>query len=262
MQHVPDPSQSSDRAADPRRPEVAGTEYVARVLATVGGYVDAVGYLALFRLFTAHQSGNSVGFGVAIGSGDWTTAWRRGTAIGAYVVGVLIGTLMVEVGQRWRIRSTGMAVAAAEVAALCAALGVGESAARAGVLAPADTGAYAAAAACLAGAMGLQTVVLRRVGRRTIRTTFVTGVLANLAETFVGAWFRPGREHRRRLLSLSALLGSVWVLYLGGAVAGAVAERAWSFAALAVPTAVVIAVALWQQRAGFQPDLPDLGLGE
>ncbi|HLH47194.1 MAG TPA: YoaK family protein [Acidimicrobiales bacterium] len=237
-------------------------EWVARFLAVIGGFVDALGYVALFRLFTAHQSGNSVGLGVALGAGDWTEAWRRGVAIGAYVAGTALGTVVVELGHRRWPRLTGLAVLGAELVALGAALAVGEVAARSGVIAPADTASYATVAALLAGAMGLQTVVLRRVGRQTIRTTFVTGVLTNLAETFVVACFRRRRQDGAGRFSYSGLLGSIWLLYLGGAVAGGVAERSWSFAALGLPMAGLTIVAAWAARTGYRPTLPDAGPAE
>ncbi|MGH8989189.1 MAG: YoaK family protein [Acidimicrobiales bacterium] len=253
-----DPGGGASESTGPTGPTGrASKELVARVLAAVGGYVDGVGYVALFRLFTAHQSGNSAGLGVALGAGDWTDAWRRGIAIAAYVVGVALGTLLVELGRLRGLRSTGSLVGAVQIAILCSALGLGEVAARSGKIAPADTTSYALTAACLAGAMGLQTVTLRRVGRSTVRTTFVTGVLTDMAESLVASWFRRDRAGRQRLRSSSWLLGSVWVLYLGGAVLGGVAERAWSFAALAVPIVVVAIVAGWQFREGYQPSIPE-----
>lgn len=230
------------------------------MLAATGGFVDAVGYIALFHLFTAHESGNSAGLGVALSGGDWTTAWRRGTAIGAYVIGVGVGTALVEQCRRRRPRWSGTVLAVAEVSALAVALGIGQAVAPGGVLLPADSGPYAAVAALLSGAMALQAVMLRRVRGRMVRTTFVTGILTNMAETFVVAWHTAGSAHRRHLLRFSRLLGSVWTAYLAGAVAGAGAERAWSFDALAVPLAAVAAVGAWYARVGYEPSLPNEGL--
>lgn len=247
---------------DERHEELQRTQWLARVLACVGGYVDAVGYVALFRLFTAHQSGNSAGLGVALGSGDWTSAWRRGLAIGAYVVGVALGTALVEVGKRNNMRSTGMAVATAQVLALGSAVGIGVAVSGSARIPPADTAPYVAIASCLAGGMGFQAVTLRRVGTRTVRTTFVTGVLTNFAETVVVALLRPKSDRNGSLLSFSALLGSLWLVYLGGGVAGAVAQIDWAFYSLLVPIAVVIAVGLWELSMGFQPSLPVKGLTE
>jgi len=72
----------------------------------VAGCVDAVGYLVLSHVFTAHMSGNSVGFGAALGSGDWTEAFRRGFPIPLFVIGVATGGAIIEVGARRGLRRT------------------------------------------------------------------------------------------------------------------------------------------------------------
>ncbi len=233
--------------------------YLSWVLAANAGFVDAAGYVALVRLFTAHQSGNTAGLGVALGAGDWTDAWRRGVSILAFVVGVGVGTALVEINNRRRPRRSAAALAAVQMLVLGLALAVGEDVSVHGRLDPAQTGAYVAAAAALAGAMGLQTVGLRRIGGRSVRTTFVTGLLTNAAENFVVGLGTRREGGRRRLLSASALLGSVWVFYLAGGVAGGVAQAAWSFAALGVPLAVTAGVAALDLKAPYLPDLPAPG---
>ena len=40
---------------------------IALSLTVVGGFVDAVGYIALFQVFTANMSGNSVHVGMYLG---------------------------------------------------------------------------------------------------------------------------------------------------------------------------------------------------
>lgn len=247
------PLNEADGAA--RAPSPAPTA-LARILAATAGYVDAAGYVALVHLFTAHQSGNTAGLGAALASGSWTDTWRRITAIGAFTLGVGLGTAMVEVNNRHRPNRSAAILAAAELGLLALALGLGQAASTHGVLRPADGPSYAVVAAALAGAMGLQTVSLRRVGGRTVRTTFVTGVITNLTESFVVAWADRDRRRRRRTWSFSTLLGSVWVMYLAGAVAGAGLERAWSFAALSLPMAATAIVAVWDLRAPYRPDLP------
>ncbi|HLW45473.1 MAG TPA: YoaK family protein [Acidimicrobiales bacterium] len=228
---------------------------LARVLAASGGFVDAVGYVALFRLFTAHQSGNSDGLGVAIAIGKWATAWQRFSPIGAFVVGVLLGTIIVEQIRRVRPRWSGPAVAVAELFGLAVALGVGTTAAVGGKIAPADTSSYAAAATALGAAMGFQNVLLRRVGSDRTPTTFVTGILTAAAELLVVGLHQRGTEERRATLRRSGFLGSLWLVYLLGAIAGGGAETAWGFAALAAPMAVVAGVVVWQVRAGYEPSL-------
>jgi uncharacterized membrane protein YoaK (UPF0700 family) len=246
----------NDRAGDDVSERTSRAAQLARVLAANGGFVDAVGYVTLFHLFTAHQSGNSDGLGVALALGQWTIAWRRFSAIGAFVVGVALGTLVVErARKRRRERWSGVAVGLGELAVLAVALGVGTVASAHGRIAPADTAAYAAAATSLAAAMGLQNVILRRVGSDRTPSTFVTGILTAAAELLVVGVHQGREEGRRRTLLRSAFLGSLWFVYLGGAVAGAAAETAWGFAALGVPMAVVAGVIGWQARRGFEPSL-------
>ena len=61
-------------------------------LAAVGGYVDAVGFLTLFHVFTAHMSGNSVWFGSSLGLGDWRIGLHHLFPIPLFVVGVKLAT--------------------------------------------------------------------------------------------------------------------------------------------------------------------------
>lgn len=236
--------------------------WLARALAANAGFVDGAGYVALVRLFTAHQSGNSVGLGVAIGAGNWTDIWRRGSAIGAFAVGVAVGTALVEMERHRSGRRSAALLAGLELILLAVALAVGQATSAGHVLPASHTGPYAVLAISLAAAMGVQTVSLRRVGGRTVRTTFVTGVVTNVAESLVIAWNRPRGQRRREMLSFSKLLSSIWLMYLAGGVAGAAAERSWSFAAFAVPMAVTAAIAMYDMRAPYQPDLPAQGASE
>ena len=75
---------------------------LAVALAWVAGYVDAVGYILLFGLFTAHMSGNTVRLGVDLGRGDASEALARAVPIGVFVIGVALGTLLVELAARDR----------------------------------------------------------------------------------------------------------------------------------------------------------------
>ncbi|MGH9104562.1 MAG: DUF1275 family protein [Acidimicrobiales bacterium] len=176
------------------------------------------------------------------------------------MAGIVIGSALVEVARQRRARSPAVGVALAEAAMLCPAVGIGQAAATGGKIAPANTAAYATAAAALAGAMGLQTVAMRRAGNRTLRTTFMTGVLINMAQSLVVACFTGQRQRRRRALALSRLFGSLWVAYLAGAVAGGAAERAWSFAALALPIAAAFSMAGWSAGAPLPPGAAGRGL--
>src|SRR3982074_697605 len=59
---------------------------------TVGtGFVDAVSYLALGRVFTANMTGNVVFLGFAMVAVPGLSIGRSGVALGAFVIGATIG---------------------------------------------------------------------------------------------------------------------------------------------------------------------------
>jgi hypothetical protein len=75
------------------------------LLGAIGGFVDAVGFLALFQLFTAHMSGNSVWFGAAFGLGEWRISLHHLFPIPLFVIGVAVGTIAVDVARRRQLRA-------------------------------------------------------------------------------------------------------------------------------------------------------------
>ncbi|MDQ2798913.1 MAG: DUF1275 domain-containing protein [Armatimonadota bacterium] len=89
-------------------------------------------------------------------------------------------------------------------------------------------------------AMGLQNAALRRVGGKTVRTTYVTGMLTNLAEEIVARLFekRDGAERQGQpTQSPLALLAGLWNGYVAGALLGSLLESRWALWALALPLA-------------------------
>jgi uncharacterized membrane protein YoaK (UPF0700 family) len=224
---------------------------VATALGGVGGYVDAVGYVALYHLFTAHQSGNSVGLGVAVGQADWSDALHRLTPIAAFFGGVWLAAIVIDVAHRRGVRSTAALALALEGAMLMGAAAGGGVEAVAGHLPPSHPGSYYGVATLLAGAMGVQSAALSRASGMTVHTTFVTGLVTHLAEAVAVAMGSPGG--RRAALAAAGPLCLVWAAYLGGAVAGTVAHAAWSTPCLAVPAAAVLAVAAIDLRRPLHP---------
>jgi uncharacterized membrane protein YoaK (UPF0700 family) len=110
-------------------------------------------------------------------------------------------------------------------------------------------------------AMGLQTATLTRVGPLTVHTTFVTGMLNKLAQ-LVSHWMfhkydlrhaasfqvPEVRERQRKVLKQARFIFSIWCLYLAGAVCGTFLTDLWSFKSLFVPSAVLLAVIVVDQR--------------
>lgn len=79
--------------------------WVAILLAWIGGAVDAIGYVALFHLFTAHMSGNSVAMGAHLGREEWPEAFRRMFPIPVFVLGCALGGIVTELAGRRGARS-------------------------------------------------------------------------------------------------------------------------------------------------------------
>jgi len=75
---------------------VAAQPRVAYVLAAIGGFVDAVGFLTLFGLFTAHLSGNTARLGVALGRGELAIALTYAVPVVGFFAAVVLGALWTE----------------------------------------------------------------------------------------------------------------------------------------------------------------------
>ncbi|MGH7789817.1 MAG: YoaK family protein [Candidatus Binatia bacterium] len=233
------------------------------LLAWTAGCVDAIGFLTLFALFTAHMTGNTVLVGAYLGSGEWRLGLHHLFPVPLFVLGAVIGTLMVESARRRRARSPYAAVLLLE-AALLALLLIGGTAVP-DALRSADTPHFLLLAALPVLAMGMQNTTLRAIGGARLPTTFVSGVLTGLGEGLAGyvIWLRD-EAHRagwsaalrgsnahptlRNAVATSAL----WLVYLLGAVSGGLAHYHWRLIALALPIAallIVLAAELSRPRA-------------
>ena len=113
---------------------------------------------------------------------------------------------------------------------------------------------YFTLVALLAFAMGVQTATLTHIGALTIYTTFVTGTLTKLTESFTRVLFWAYDQFRRlgalsdivRLLPRQpdvregAMLASTWSCYVVGATLGIVVKQQWELRALYIPVALLI----------------------
>jgi hypothetical protein len=70
------------------------------LLTGVGGYVDAVSYVALGRVFTANMTGNTVLLGLSLVQGDAAGAGRSALALGGFLAGGVLGARIVARGKR------------------------------------------------------------------------------------------------------------------------------------------------------------------
>lgn len=107
------------------------------------------------------------------------------------------------------------------------------------------------------GAMGMQNATLTRVGSLTVRTTHVTGTLAQFAESWSRYmfWFYdktrgPGNYRFREALRLSAhhedfkdaaITAALWFGFLAGGLCGVWLLYRWNLNALFLPVAILAA---------------------
>lgn len=244
---------------DPNKPPLRAIVVVAPALASVAGFIDAVGFITLRGLFVAHMSGNSVKFAVYAGRGNLGAAAPAGIAVVLFVAGVALGTVAAELASRRRLRSVASVVIVIQAALVAAfmlygsTLVVGHS-----VRGHSLSGFYVLAALAVLS-MGIQTSALRQLGGRRINTTYVTGVLTTLTQEATNYlfWLRNGgvrdEEHSflGRVLKLGSrrdsrdqvfLFGAVWLAYAGGGVVGSLLDSRIELWALVVPLAVLLIV--------------------
>lgn len=235
---------------------------IALSLTTVGGFVDAVGYIALFEIFTANMSGNSVHIGMYLGQRDWPNLLRPLCAVAAYFVGVVLTRITIQVAGRNGIRRIASFTLAVE-ALLLVFFARATPAMHLGQIVEQRSPAYFALVALLAFSMGVQTATLTHVGTLTIYTTFVTGTLIKLTESFTRVLFwaydtlsQTGTSGIVRLAARhkdvreGTMLASTWTCYVLGAALGTIGKQRWELRALYVPVAALVAFIVVDQ---FRP---------
>jgi uncharacterized membrane protein YoaK (UPF0700 family) len=237
----------------------SGKVPLALSLTAVGGFVDAVGYIVLFEIFTANMSGNSIHVGMFLAQRDWIDVVRNGCAITSYFVGLMVTRIAIEVAGRAgrkRIASLTFGVEAVLLAIFAHAT----PALSGGQMQDLRSPEHFLLIGLLAFAMGTQAATLTRVGALTVYTTFVTGTLTKLSQslTRVVFWFHDersmsGMSHTvGQLFSQpdtrdSIMLMCTWGSYVFGAALGTVLKLRLELRALYVPVVVLAAVILLDQ---------------
>ena len=212
---------------------------VALSLAFAAGCVDIIGYMSFGHVFTAHMTGTTVHLGERLVHGGWWKALDSGGMIVSFVAGSIIGRTAIEVASRRHFRSVANSTLMLEAFLIAIAIAVSHHEVVSLVL--------------LAGAMGVQTATLTRVGSLTIHTTFVTGMLNKLAQLLSHAFFLTYDVSRRKegavssrvkvLLDARFIFG-VWLMYATGAVIGTWLKLRWGVPALVVPAVLVSLLAV------------------
>lgn len=170
---------------------------LAICLATLAGYVDALGFMESRGFFVSFMSGNSTRLGVGL-AGLTGSAAAAGGLIAAFVAGVMVGSLSGRAVRRRRQAAVLLVVAGL----LAAAAGLGAA------------GMTVVAIGAAAMAMGAENAVFERDGEVSLGVTYMTGALVKLGQRLAGALTGGDRWGWSPYLLL-------WLGLVGGAVTGA-----------------------------------------
>jgi uncharacterized membrane protein YoaK (UPF0700 family) len=216
------------------------------LLALIAGYVDTVGFIALFGLFTAHVTGNFVLIGAEV-AGVGQGVLLKLLAFPAFIVGIAMSSVLFKYLERNHSDTAASALYLMQALLLGAFLVTG-------LLASPVTDA-SAPRVLLCGvlgtmAMGVQNArgkLLASTGLpNTVMTGNVTQVVLDVVELIHrGTKGGHAAQVSERLRStLSAMAG-----FAAGAILGALAYVRFSFAAIALPVTVLLVMA-WMKRRG------------
>ena len=243
---------------DPRhiRPKAA----VALLLTFAAGFVDIVGLLTIYRLFTAHMTGTTVHLAEELIRMNWPAAVIAACIVASFLVGSVIGRIIIEAGSRSAFRRVASFTLFGEWILLLAVAWRGSDALKHGLLPGGTLTVVCPLVAMLAFAMGLQTATLTRIGPLTIHTTFVTGMLNKLAQ-LASRWIflthylyfhstssdLKWRTQRSLIAREAWFVFAIWVLYFAGAMCGTWFAVHWQLRSLFLPCLILLGVVVVDQ---------------
>lgn len=205
---------------------------IGSALALTAGYVDTLGFVALFGLFTAHVTGNFVLIGSELASPSHGVLIKL-LAFPAFIIGVVAARFLALHSERSR-RGAAPPMLSAQALLLSGFMVAGWLAL------PIDDPRSAlalTAGMCGAAAMGVHNAASKLVWSSLSPTTVMTGNVTQLVIDFVDL-LRTGAtpELRKRLHKF------LWpvIAFGAGAILGAFAYLYFSFLGLALPIVVIV----------------------
>lgn len=214
--------------------------YVGTCLGFVAGYVDTVGFMSLFGLFTAHVTGNFVLIGSELARPSHGVLIKF-LAFPAFIGAVALTRLVVNWLQD-RDRGAWGAVLGMQVGLLLAFMLLGWQAEP--IRAP-DTVLALCAGMAGAAAMGVQNAASRLVWSELVPTTVMTGNVTQLVIDVLDCL--GGGQDSATGQRIHRFLWPVLAFGLG-AVGGAYACMAWRFWSLLLPILLLTATAFGLAR--------------
>ena len=228
-------------------------------MAWAAGYIDVVGWLAVFHVYVSHMTGNTASFGHDVAGGKLSQAFEHAWPIIPFIAGLLYSAATTKIARRKGFHSSFSVALTTELMLLIAAIAIND-------------GGYAVLS-LLTAAMGIQTVTVTRINGLRVYTTYLTGSLSKFSEAVVDfafwvhdrtrgrVWERLGRvlrvSPRQKCFQHAALTAGLWIGFFTGAVCGAAAQARFALFSLIAPMAIVFfAVVIdlrWPVAAADEP---------
>jgi uncharacterized membrane protein YoaK (UPF0700 family) len=216
-------------------------------LAAVAGFVDAVGYIQLHNLFVAHMTGNTNQLGQRLALTHLSAAVPLMVAVASFVGSIALVTVLTDLADEKGLRSPTAAGLVVEAALLALFMASGSMVTRHDTV-PGHSVSFYVCAVSAVCAMGAQTAAVSKWGGRTIRTTYISGMLTRLGQQLA----RLPQIHRRGGSSkdreahpgMAAVYFALFLGFLGGGVLGTWTVSRISLWSLALPLGAVATAAV------------------
>jgi uncharacterized membrane protein YoaK (UPF0700 family) len=193
-------------------------------LAAVGGFLDAFTYVGLGHVFANAMSGNIVLTALSLQAGDLNQAFRTLSALGAFMVGVIVANAL-RLPRVSRVIRRPAVFALIVEAALLVMIGSAPHAVPAESILLAVTFVSA-----------VQTSTFRQLADWTFTSTMTTGNLRSLADALLDWATGRERTHARKARHFAA----VCFAFFAGAVIGGVSTHFWGTRAAWVVAVLVV----------------------
>jgi len=222
-------------------------EALAIGLAFVAGYVDTVGFVALFGLFTAHVTGNFVLIGAALAQSTGNVLLKL-LVFPAFVLAVGITRFVVV----WMDQRGQQALRPLLFGQLLLLIGFGCFGWAASPVIHSNAPLVLWTGVLGGAAMGVQNAAVRLVLSSVAPTTVMTGNVTQLVIDCVDLALGVGNSKvRRRAIKFFWSIAAFAI----GAVAGGFGTIAINFASLIIPVTVIAWLAISQTRSDLQTQM-------
>ena len=207
-------------------------------ITAAAGWLDALAFLHLGKVFNSIMTGNVVFVGLGAGQGDWGRVLRAGVALAAFVLGSFVAARLV--GRR--LMPGAAAVGLARTLAMEGALLAGFAALWLAIGSPADhPGLQVVLLGIGALAMGVQAAIALALKIPNVATVALTATIAQLGA--FGGWLERDSGVPDDVPS-RALMSALVLTYFAGALIVALAPD-WPILALGPVALLAVGVMGW-----------------